>query len=185
MLGPGRATHGAENTILARGGILRLAVRAATANTLRHSCAPCPFSLSRAGSQFPCRPGPGISYPAGSAALPAGAVPDQVAQGAHRRQALRRAAQHQAGRTAPTPELEGQGRQRPAGAGRASISSGSQARYGADAIRPRPARAGPDDRCDAPPGARVQEVEELAQRRRLRFRSQIVARHVVARLSAR
>ena len=53
--------------------------------------------------------------PAGSAARPVGGVPDQVAQAAHRHQALRRAAQHQAHRTAPPAELKRQGRKRPAG----------------------------------------------------------------------
>ena len=50
-----------------------------------------------------------------SAIRPAGCLPDQVAQGTHRRQALRRAAQHQVRRTALPRELKRQGRQRPAG----------------------------------------------------------------------
>ena len=101
-----------------------------------------------------------------------GGFPDQVAQGAHRRQAFRRAAQHQTGRTAPPPELKLQRRQRPAG------QPGQQFQRQPGQIRARrhqgeTGRAGPDNRRNAPARARVQAVEEVVQGRAARFRAQI------------
>ena len=108
----------------------------------------------------------------GSAAPPVGGFPDQVAQGAHaaRPSAERRSTRPVGQRRRPNSRGSGDSG-RPGR--RASISIGSQARYGPDAIRARPARAGPDDGRDAPPGARVQAIEEFVQRRGLRLRAQI------------
>ena len=106
----------------------------------------------------------GPPAPAGPAAPPAGAVPDRAAQGAHRRQALRRAAQHRARPAAP-PECERLERQRPPG------QPNRQFERQPDRIPAR--RAGPDDRHDMPAGGLAQTVEEIVRRRHLRSRPQV------------
>ena len=106
----------------------------------------------------------GPPAPAGPAVSPAGAVPDRAAQGAHRRHALRRAAQHRARPAAP-PECERQERQRP------PAQPARQVQRQPDRIRPR--RAGPDDRHDMPARPLAQTVEEILRRRRLRSRPRV------------
>ena len=102
---------------------------------------------------------------AGSVAPTADGDPDKVARGAHRRQALRRSAQHKAHPQAPPPERERQRPQRPA------RQPGRQLQRQPGEIRLQ--RAGPEDRHDMPGGAPTQTVEEIVRQRRLGSRPRV------------